>query len=172
MTKYSINLIAKKEQRLTDKVIYFLLHYLRYIIVLTQIVVITVFFLRFKLDQEIVDLKESVNQKQEIIKVTAPLVAEAKTVSKRLGEVKGVLEEQDQFANDLEHVFSNVPENIVLKSFEFSQLSLKLSGVSADIEAIRAFYDRIQKNDRFAGVVIDSITKTDFNFEFSFNVKF
>ena len=65
--KYKINLLLPKEKNWLDKVIYFGLNYLRYILVITQTVIIMVFFYRFKIDQEIVDLKDAVKQKQEII---------------------------------------------------------------------------------------------------------
>ncbi|PJB87766.1 hypothetical protein CO083_05355, partial [Candidatus Roizmanbacteria bacterium CG_4_9_14_0_8_um_filter_34_12] len=63
--KYKINLLLPKEKNWLDKVIYFGLNYLRYILVITQTVIIMVFFYRFKIDQEIVDLKDAVKQKQE-----------------------------------------------------------------------------------------------------------
>ena len=69
----NINLFPVSERTFSEKVLYFSLHYLRYIIVLTQITVIAVFFFRFKVDQEIIDLKEKVTQKQEIFKITKPL---------------------------------------------------------------------------------------------------
>ncbi|MDO8741626.1 MAG: hypothetical protein Q7J11_00595, partial [Candidatus Roizmanbacteria bacterium] len=60
--KYKINLLEKKETSLLDKLTFFGLNYLRYIIVITQLVVIGVFFYRFQIDQSIIDLKEGVNQ--------------------------------------------------------------------------------------------------------------
>jgi len=78
--KYQINLLPKKEKDFVDRGIYFALHYLRYVLVLTQIVVIAVFFYRFQIDQEIIDLKDELTQKQEIVAVSAPLLSEAQVV--------------------------------------------------------------------------------------------
>ena len=64
--KYKINLITRRKEKVVDKVIYFVMNYLRYILVITQIIVIGVFFYRFKIDQEMVDLQEAVQQKKEI----------------------------------------------------------------------------------------------------------
>jgi len=72
--RYNINLIEKKEVSLLDRLIFFCLNYLRYIIVITQLVVIGVFFYRFQIDQRIIDLKEGVDQKKEIVKIVLPLL--------------------------------------------------------------------------------------------------
>lgn len=47
MKSYDINLLPKEKNKLTDKILHFLLYYFRYIIVITQIVVIAVFFLGY-----------------------------------------------------------------------------------------------------------------------------
>ena len=72
--KYQINLLQEKEKDISGKIIYFALHYLRYILVVTQIVVIAVFFYRFKIDQEVIDLRDELKQKQEIVQVSSPLL--------------------------------------------------------------------------------------------------
>ncbi len=56
--KYKINLLLKKEEGILDKIYIFLVNYLRYIIVITQFVVIGVFFYRLQVDQRVIDLKE------------------------------------------------------------------------------------------------------------------
>ncbi|MFS8159061.1 MAG: hypothetical protein ACMG6E_02395, partial [Candidatus Roizmanbacteria bacterium] len=84
-----INLIPHKEKKFAEKVVYFLLHYLRYILVITQIVVILVFFLRFKIDQNVIDLEESYNQKQEILKLASPILDEAQAVSLKEKDISG-----------------------------------------------------------------------------------
>jgi len=67
--RHRINLLEKKEQSLLDRLTFFGLNYLRYIIVITQLVVIGVFFYRFQIDQRIIDLKEGVEQKKEIVNI-------------------------------------------------------------------------------------------------------
>ena len=70
--RYKINLLEKKDIGLLDKLTFFGLNYLRYIIVVTQLIVIGVFFYRFQIDQRIIDLKEAVEQKREIVKIVLP----------------------------------------------------------------------------------------------------
>ncbi|MFZ2026464.1 MAG: hypothetical protein WAV30_04220, partial [Microgenomates group bacterium] len=96
--KYKINLLPEKEKDLLDKSIYFVLHYLRYVLVITQIVVISVFFYRFKIDQEIIDLKDELQQKQEIVAVSEPLLKEAEIVDIKTKQTREILVDQARFA--------------------------------------------------------------------------
>lgn len=167
MRKYQINLLQKKEPSFVNKVVYFSLHYLRYIVVLTQIIVIIVFFYRFKVDQEILDLKDSTNQKEEIIKVTLPLIEEAQAIDNKLNQIKQVLQKQGQFITNLDYIFSIFPASAVLTNFEISYSTIKLMGTTNDPVVIKLFFEKLKRERKFKHVVISQISKSGFGFEFS-----
>jgi len=167
MKSYQINLLQKKEPSLANKIIYFFLHYLRYVVVLTQIVVIVVFFYRFKADQEILDLKDSVSQKEEIIKVTLPLVEEAQAIDNKLNQIKQILQKQDQFITNLNYVFSIFPASAVLTNFEISYSTIKLIGTTNNVDTVKLLVERLKKDQKFKHVIINQISKSSFGFEFS-----
>src|SRR3989344_1408018 len=106
MKRYQINLIKKKEKGIVDRLGDFFLHYLRYLIVITQIVVIAVFFFRFQIDQEIIDLKESIDQKREILKVTKPLVVDASVIDGKVGEVKKIIALQGKLTDNYTYIIT------------------------------------------------------------------
>lgn len=170
MKKYQINLLKKKEVGLIDKFIYFSLHYLRYIIVITQIVVIGVFFFRIMVDQEIVDLKEAVDQKQEIVRVTFLLVEEAEAVEQRTSEAKRVLEKQGVFTDNLNYVFSTIPAGVVLNNFEASEKFIKLTGFTLDSGRVRFIYQKLKEEQQFKEVILNQIVKSNLGFEFSITI--
>lgn len=167
MNNFNINLYHRQITSPTEKLIYFALHYLRYIIVLTQIVVIAVFFARFQLDQEIIDLKEKIGQKQEIIKVTRPLVEQAKSMSMRINKASGYLVEQEKFMEVFEFVTSNVPQTVTLSVLDISKSKINIQGNSEDLRSIVFFTKRLQGNERLSSIKLDNIEKQDLdNFEF------
>ena len=88
--RYTINLFSPKDKSLEDKVLYFAFNYLRCILVITQLVVIYVFFYHFTVDQQIVDLKDTLNQKQEIVSVVAPLLKQAERVDSRIKNARAL----------------------------------------------------------------------------------
>src|SRR3989338_11656480 len=121
MSTYDINLFARKKKSFADKLLFFLLHYFRYIIVITQIVVIAVFFYRFSEDQKIIDQKESFKQKQQILNITLPIVEEAEAVQRKTLQIDELLSNQDTFIERFDYVISVVPQDIVLIGLEVGE---------------------------------------------------
>src|SRR3989339_2271771 len=110
--KYKINLLPQKETSLIEKLMYFALNYLRYIIVITQLVVIGVFFYRFQIDQRIIDLKEAVDQKKEIVKIVLPLLNEAAKIDKKTLIINESIQKQNKFREMFDYFLSTFPETI------------------------------------------------------------
>lgn len=170
LTSIQINLLKKKESKLGEKILFFALHYLRYIIVLTQITVIMVFLYRFKIDQEIIDLKEKVSQKQEIIKITTPLIVEAKTVETKLNQVKELVTKQNHFANTLDYIFSIVPTSIVFDDVSINDLTVGINGGTQTVSDIKFLQDTMLKSGRFKTVVVGKLDRDKETGMFKFGI--
>ena len=168
--RYRTNLFPPKDQSLADKAIYFSFHYLRYILVITQIIIIGVFFYRFKIDQEIIDLKESLNQKQEIVKVSQPLVKEIKAVERKISEVNGISSKQQQFKDNFDYILEAFPEKITLSKMDANEKGeYELSGFTTDPAVIKAYYNRLKKDKRFTAIELKNLKRElqGFNFTIS-----
>lgn len=169
--KYKINLLStvRKEKPL-DRVIYFALNYLRYILVITQIVVIGVFFYRFKVDQEIVDLQDSIDQKKEIIQVSQPLIKEAKLVAFKLNEATTIIGSQRTFVSSIDYLLSVFPEKFFLKQMRLSQDAITMDGFTQDLQSIKFFLTRLRNEAKFEKIQLKFIKKSDLGLEFSFEL--
>jgi len=148
-----------------------LFHYLRYILVFTQLIVISVFFYRFKVDQDIIDLKDSVKQKREIVLATSPLMKEVSQVNNKVDTVKKILTIQDGFVKLKEYIFSKVPSVIVLKSIRLKESSLEFSGLSADPQAVRDLYDSLTEDKKFEKINLEGVKKTEEGYAFSMTLE-
>jgi len=164
--KYKINLLPEKETTLIDKVMYFSLNYLRYIIVITQLVVIGVFFYRFQIDQRIIDLRESVDQKKEIVEIVLPLLQEASKIDQKSKEINIVLKKQQTFDGMIKYLLSVFPETISLTSLDLTEDSLKITGLASNSKHLQAFFNRLKKENRFSSIEFNSIKKTDSGYLF------
>ena len=164
----NINLFPVSERTFSEKVLYFSLHYLRYIIVLTQITVIAVFFFRFKVDQEIIDLKEKVTQKQEIFKITKPLLTEAKNVEKKLSNIKTLIDQQAVFNANLGFVFSSIPEGMTLNEVGIDNKQVYMKGEAISVLQIKHVYDIFNEDKRFKEAAISALEKDKLTGIFSF----
>lgn len=164
--KYTINLIPKKDIPLVDKIVYFALNYLRYIIIITQLVVIGVFFYRFQIDQNIIDLKDSVDQKKEIVQVVLPLLKEAEDIDKRTTEIQKIIKKQNNFSSMLQYYLSQFPSTINLTNFELNNDSIKATGNALTPKDLQAFFAILKKEGHFGNVDLQSIKKSDAGYSF------
>lgn len=170
MKKVQINLLTKKEDKVVNKIIYFGLHYLRYIIVITQIIVIGVFFYRFKIDQEIIDLKEKVQQKQEIFKITQPLLDEAALINKESTFIQDVLAKQNSFNGQTKTIFSNIPTEMILVNVVVDEKKISVEGISQSSARIKQLTELLKNSKAFKDVQISRVEKSEFGYQFTINI--
>lgn len=169
--RYLINLFPAKEQNTVDKIIYFGFHYLRYILVITQFVVICVFFYRFKVDQDIVDLKDGLQQKQQIVNATQKLLDEVKVVSTKVGNVKTVFAKQETSSTLYSYFFDRLPNTLTLKRFRLSGTSIEVEGVTDDANSVRIFYDSLKSENRFKEIELRNVRKEENGYTFSLRLQ-
>ncbi|PIZ63579.1 hypothetical protein COY16_01530 [Candidatus Roizmanbacteria bacterium CG_4_10_14_0_2_um_filter_39_13] len=168
--KYLINLFPAPEKNRTDKIIYFAFHYLRYILVITQFVAICVFFFRFKVDQDIVDLQEKADQKQSIIVATKDLLSRVQEVDAKMKQVTILLDKQESFQSEYNYISNKLPQEIRLSSFQLSGDGVVLQGVSELIDPVKTLYDDLQTEKRFKKIDLSNIEKSEEGFIFNMNL--
>lgn len=164
--RYKINLLEKKEIKFLDKVIFFGLNYLRYIIVITQLVVIGVFFYRFQIDQRIIDLKEGVEQKKEIVTIVLPLLNEAAKIDKKALIIEDALSQQKKFTEMLNYFLASFPETVTLTNMEIRGDSLKVVGNALNAQHLQAFYAFLKNENKFKIVKLQNIKRTETGYDF------
>ncbi|MEK9169817.1 MAG: PilN domain-containing protein [Patescibacteria group bacterium] len=164
--RYKINLLEKKELNLLDKLTLFGLNYLRYIIVITQLVVIGVFFYRFQIDQRIIDLKEGVEQKKEIVKIVLPLLNEAAKIDKKTLIIDDTLLKQKKFSEMVDYFLTSFPETIILTNMEVKEGSIRVTGNAGEIQHLQAFYILLKKENKFQTVSLQNIKKIETGYNF------
>lgn len=168
--RYKINLLLEKKQSMSDKILYFLLHYLRYILVLTQIVVIGVFFYRFKIDQELIDLKDELKQKVEIVSVSEPMMKEAKSADKKMQEIKEITTSQERFLSMLDYVAGSFPSSIYANSMNILKDSVVVEARTNNASNIQTYYHRLQKEKKFKQIALSDINKKGLYFYARFSM--
>ncbi len=162
--KYKINLLPEKERDFLDKGIYFVLHYLRYVLVITQIVVISVFFYRFKIDQEIIDLKDELQQKQEIVAVSGSLLKEAEIVDLKTKQIREILVNQALFAESFTYFLDTFPLRLTIRRLTIQGGVYKFESSTTDPETIRVYLARLKQDKRFKLISLGSIKRSGAEF--------
>lgn len=93
----------------------------RYIIILTEIVVISAFFSRFYFDQQMSELTDAVNNKTLILKATAGIEQNFRQVQSRLMGIKKRLDKTVSMGELLESVARVRPVGVSLVSVQMSE---------------------------------------------------
>ena len=165
--KYQINLIYSKKEEQTKKIFYFIYHYLRYILVITQIIIIFVFFNKIKYDQEIIDYQETISQQKEIINIAKPLTKEYLLIKKKVDKIEFLTHQQELIIDQITYLLSIFPKGIILSNMKYKEGSLIIIGNTNDPLLIKAFYFKLKKDNIFQNVVLKNIEKKAFNYSFN-----
>lgn len=165
--KYQLNLLSERHQSPIDRITYFSLHYLRYILVITQFVTICVFFYRFKVDQDIVDTRDLLMQKKAIVEATSTLLENVKELDGKIKNIKGLYAKQDALQQLYTYFFQNLPVDISINSLDLGTEGIKSEGSVVNIETVRALYDKLQADKRFKSVSLKNVTKTENGYDFT-----
>lgn len=167
MKKYLINLFPKPKQNISEKIIYFATHYLRYVLVITQFVAICVFFFRFKVDQEIVDLRDKLHQKESILVATEELISRIQEIDSKMSNVKTIIQSQDIFRTEYTYFFSVLPQDIVIRNMDISYQKITIAGASTTVNPIRTLNDKLIYDGKYKTISLLNIEKKEDGFAFN-----
>ncbi|MBM3205588.1 PilN domain-containing protein [Candidatus Shapirobacteria bacterium] len=136
----------------------------RWIVIVTELVVIIAFLSRFKLDRDLTDLHESVKQKQTIIIASSDFEKEWRFLQKRLTTIDGLKKSQLQ-ADQILTIFSQVtPAGIQLSNFAVVDKKISFTA-SADSETTFAvFLKNLKGLDQITNLAIDKVSISEEQF--------
>lgn len=165
-----INLLSKEDfdSTLLGQFFHWALSYGRYIIIFTQIVVLTVFFMRFVLDREHIDLKDAVQQKQALIASIQDVENEIRAIQDRLLKIKGIESVQSTPLAIVNFLQTATPTDISYTQFSLSEDKLVLEGTSTNLGALSALLYQLKRSNKFIEITLDDIQRNpDSSVEFS-----
>ncbi|MDP3974625.1 MAG: hypothetical protein Q8P65_01400 [bacterium] len=171
--KYKINLIGHNNNKkgVINNLNYFFFNYFRYILVLTQLVVISVLFFRFSIDQSIIDLKESINQQEEVLKAVKPIIDETQRVDLKLKESKKIIETQDLFLYQLTYLIPKFPETIFLNTLSLTKDTAQMQGRILNPNHLQSYFNKIKSEKKYAEVTLGQIDRDDDGYTFTMSLK-
>lgn len=156
-----VNLLPKEifDETYTGQFFQWALTYGRYIIIITQIVVLGVFFARFRLDRENVDLKESIQQKQALISSVKDVENEVRNIQERLLQIKKIESTQYVPLSVLNFLQDVTPTAIFYKHIKISSGQLSLSGSGNNLHTLSGLLFQLKKSGRFSEITLDDIQR-------------
>jgi len=92
----------------------------RYIIILTEMVVILAFLSRFKLDKDLLDLNDSISGKKNILVATYSIEQNFRSAQTRINQAKELLAIQPSSTTILDKLTSNTPSGVSFQTLSVS----------------------------------------------------
>jgi hypothetical protein len=142
--KFSINLLSQDEfsNSAAGKILLWALSIGRYIVVITELIVIISFLSRFKLDRDLTDLNESIEKQKAIIMSYGALESEFKEAQSQLEFISNASPKYDA-AHTLKILSYTLPSDVKVddltidpQGFSFKATSLSMAGFTQFIEAL------------------------------------
>ena len=172
----TINLLPKSEvdSSFWGKFLKWALTSGRYIIILTEVVVIAAFLSRFKLDSDLADLAERVEGKKKILEALSENERLFRLAQARLGAVAGLTGKQLGSMPILIDLDSSIPDNggVVIDRVGVSSSEISLGGTSRSEAGLGELLTRLSRNPKWKSVELSDIsTDVEKGTFFSINLK-
>jgi len=159
--KREINLLPREdwEKKPIGKIVKWALTVGRYIVIVTELVVIVAFISRFKLDRDLSNLYEEIEIKQARIRSLAKFEKEFRAVQDDLKVVKILDKNKTNPAEVLTGFASLVPLNVSLNKFDFSNGRLAIEAKSLSEMGVAVLVNNIIDSPLFEDIIVEKIVQ-------------
>lgn len=155
---FTINLIPKDPffKTTLGRFLNWAVHVGRYVVIFTELVVISSFAARFTLDRRLTDLNDSIHHKSTIVESYGELENKFRLAQAKIENFNQV----DQ-TNNLVEIFPKlqqvVPPDVVLESLEIQPGAIQLEATALSNNSLKFFINNLQLSSNFEKIVVDKI---------------
>lgn len=130
----------------------------RYLVILTELVVIAAFLSRFKLDWDYAAVRDRINGKRAVLTAMAETERRFRLAQSRLGEAGKIMEGELEAAKEIEKVTAKVPVGVVITDLTVSDKVLTLSGNANNADEFGIFLSRLARSGDWKSVGVKSLS--------------
>lgn len=163
---FNVNLLIHhgEKEKLYSKLIKWALSSGRFIVIFVEIITISAFVYRYKLDADLADLQEQINTQASYVstlKDDATLIKNAQFQINNIGKLKS---EKADFVSALKNLSAIIPQSIKLtnisfdRSLAYPKTTLSVSGESPSNLELSVFIKELQKNPNFSDINLTNIS--------------
>jgi Tfp pilus assembly protein PilN len=143
------------------------------LIILTEIVVLVVFFSRFKLETDISDLSEEIKNKSVLVESAIPLQREYAVLQEQTETLENIYSQQTDWSKVIKSFDEQLPYGVIMNSVSYSGKEVNMSGTVDTAASFGKLIQVLNKNNNVEEVILggssyDTETKT---YDFDLNLK-
>jgi hypothetical protein len=136
----------------------------RWVIVLTELVVVSAFISRFWLDRQNSDLSETIRQQQSILESTQEFESQFKSFQQRLGFIDNFYQNNPQYVPKIASLIKSTPDGLIYQNLSFTKDKDNIISASASLTAfnensIISFINNLTLNPDINSIKINQIEK-------------
>lgn len=161
MPKSQINLLPLEdfEKQPLGKFVLWALSVGRWVVIITDIIVICAFLSRFKLDQDKANIDEKIKVKQGIIQSLKPTEVEFRSLQKRLIEIKNFQAKQANVVPLVSALAQVLPADVILSNFSYLDGEIRTSGVALSEEGLGKFLAGLVNSPTLTDISLSSVNR-------------
>ncbi len=130
----------------------------RYIIIVTEMVVIVAFLSRFKLDKEISDLNSEIEGKKNVLEAYWQKEQEFLAAQKKLDVVSGLLSLEIPVGKTINELAEAIPSEIKMNNIDFQPGIITMNATAISESGIGKTMARIAENTKWKTVELTSVS--------------
>lgn len=176
--KASIEFIPQEDWEKTSfgKFLKWVLTIGRWIVIVTELVVVLAFLSRFKLDRDLTDLNEKIKQQQAIINASSQFEKEFRLLQKRLLTIRELRQTQTEPESIITEIASLLPTDVILDNVSVSSDQINLNAVALSEAGLSALLNNLKTSSRFEKIIVTKVSSgikkgPGISFEIKGNIK-
>lgn len=162
---FNINLLMNrgKSEKLYSKLLKWALSSGRFIVILVEMITIGAFVYRYKLDADLNDLQDQINQKIPYIKSLSVDEADIKHTQFQLSTISKLKSENMDFSKYLTEFTKIIPKSISLTNINldrtenYPNASISITGQTPSNLELSVFVKELQKDPNFSDIALTNI---------------
>lgn len=153
----SINLLKKEEQSFLDRFIHWSLTIGRYIVILTETIALSAFLYRFTLDRQLIDLHDTIKQKQAVINLLKTNEETYRSVQDRIAIAGALSTTGNQTITLIQEILNFVPPEMIVNTITFTGERMRIEARVQSVGALSGFIKKLREYEPIASVSLDQL---------------
>lgn len=165
----AVNLIPEEEvnKRRWEKFLKWVLTVGRYIIIGTEIIVMTAFLFRFKLDHDLITLSDEVKSKKQLIESFGNLETKTRNLQSYLATIKKIQDQSPSYVNMINSLSTITPYDVIFSQIRVSENQIKLSATAISLGGFSSFLENLKLSKDFKDINLERVKRGSSGIEFS-----
>lgn len=163
-------------QKLAVKLINWLLSAGRYIIIFVEILVLGAFLARFKLDGDLIELKENIEEQIPFIQSLKNDEALIRKLQFQIASLREIKNTTPDYTEILKSISEKLPKELSLQTINFERgvgkTSVKFSGTARNYQQLQIFIGELKSDPQFSDVNLASVELQEGTITFSVTASF